>query len=115
MWRLVLLVLISMDVAASLGIRMSVPHWRDFRARLVKQQQLTAPSQPLQEQLQLWPGRAGGRDWWVHELAVPEKGCVLLAQPHAVFVEQPHLNRGAVLVLEHDPTTCGTMVKVPSL
>ena len=88
--------LISVGAAVSLSIRMSVPHWRDFRARLVKQQQVTAPSQPLQEQLQLWPGKAGGKDWWVHELAVPEKGCVLLAQPHAVFVEQPHLNRGAV-------------------
>ena len=40
---------------------------------------------------------------------MPEKGCVLLAQPHALFVEQPHLHRGVVLVLDHDPETQGTV------
>ena len=44
-------------------------------------------------------------DWWVHELAMPESGCVLLAQPGAIFPEQPLLHRAAVLVLEYSEVT----------
>ena len=54
--------------------------------------------------------------WWVHELAVPERGCVLLAQPHAIFPEQPLLRRAVVLVLEHSETegTVGLLMQRPA-
>ena len=78
--------------------------WREFRARLANRvAEEDAPSTPTAG------GGGGGATgasgdgaWWVHELAVPERGCVLLAQPHALFPEQPLMHRAAVLVLEHD-------------
>ena len=68
--------LLLLAAAGALPSRIATPHWREFRANLVKQQ----PGRP-----QRWPPRTapGGGDeaWWVHELPAPEQGCVLLAQP----------------------------------
>ena len=47
---------------------------------------------------------------------MPERGCVLLAQPGAIFPEQPLLHRAAVLVLEHsqDAGTIGVLLERPT-
>ena len=37
-------------------------------------------------------------EWWAHELAMPESGCVLLAQPGAIFPDQPLLHRAAARI-----------------
>ena len=78
--------------------------WRQVRAGLVSLEQRTkAAALPELSQQETYPPPppAASEDWWVHELAVPERGCVLLAQPGALFPEQPLLHRAAVLVLEH--------------
>ena len=90
--------------AAPLVQNSATEDWREFRARLANRvAEEDAPSTPTAG------GGGGGATgasgdgaWWVHELAVPERGCVLLAQPHALFPEQPLMHRAAVLVLEHD-------------
>ena len=73
--------------------------WHTFRADLVAKERGRSPSQAAAAGTQ--PGAAAG-DWWAHELAVPEPGCLLLASPHAIFAHQPLLRRSVVLVLEHD-------------
>lgn len=90
--------------------------WRGFRAKLVQGDReahvptedtgppTLVPSPPSP------PPPTDGADgsYWVHELAVPEPGCLLLAQPHALLADQPVLHRAVVLVLEHDEE-CGTV------
>ena len=99
-------------------------NWRSFRARLVQRDKSAPlpPHQPQQTQSQqtrpdTWAGgvegAGGGGGWWVHELAVPEPGCLLLAQPHAIFAQQPWLRRSAILVLTHSPSngTTGLLLR----
>jgi len=98
--------------------------WRSFRARLVQGSRVA--SSPPEESGRLTlvstppspPPPATGADgsFWVHELAVPEPGCLLLAQPHALLVEQPILHRAVVLVLEHDEKrgTVGLLLDTPA-
>ena len=99
-------------------------NWRSFRARLVQRDKSAPlpPHQPQQTQSQqtrpdTWAGGVegggGGGGWWVHELAVPEPGCLLLAQPHAIFAQQPWLRRSAILVLTHSPSngTTGLLLR----
>ena len=74
--------------------------WRDFRQSLLVAERRTPWSAPPSD-VSLPPTPPPAPAWWVHELAVPERGCVLLAQPHAIFPDQPLLHRAAVLVLEH--------------
>ena len=77
--------------------------WREFRARLANRvAEEGAPSTPTAGGGGGGATGASGDRWWVHELAVPKRGCVLLAQPHALFPAQPLMHRAAVLVLEHD-------------
>ena len=57
--------------------------WRSFRANLVREQRGFAGAQALHTD----EAPSGGGDWWVHELAAPEPGCLLLAQPHAHIVQ----------------------------
>ena len=47
---------------------------------------------------------------------MPEPGCLLLAQPHALLVEQPILHRAVVLVIEHDEQrgTIGILLDTPA-
>ncbi|KAL1504582.1 hypothetical protein AB1Y20_008367 [Prymnesium parvum] len=63
--------------------------WRSYRARMAKANRGSHESDESDE-------------WWVHELPAPEPGCVLLAQPHGLFPDQPHLHRAVVLVVLHD-------------
>ena len=74
--------------------------WRELRAALIEAEGRGAAILPP-EGVPPAPPAQPAPAWWVHELAVPERGCVLLAQPHAIFPDQPLLHRAAVLVLEH--------------
>lgn len=98
--------------------------WRGFRAKLVQGDReahvptedtgppTLVPSPPSP------PPPTDGADgsYWVHELAVPEPGCLLLAQPHALLADQPVLHRAVVLVLEHDEEsgTVGLLLDTPA-
>ena len=87
--------------------------WRSFRANLVREQRGIAGAQALHTD----EAPSGGGDWWVHELAAPEPGCLLLAQPHAhIVVEEPLMHRAVVLVLEHDAArgTVGLLLDTPA-
>eukprot|EP00966_Prymnesium_polylepis_P089516 2072298-Prymnesium_polylepis.1 len=72
--------------------------WRRFRAQMIRESR--GPSEDGDD----GDGDGDQPEWWVHELVAPEPGCVLLAQPHALFPDQPHLHRGVVLVVQHDAT-----------
>ena len=90
-------------VGRAAGAELRTEDWREFRARLANRvAEEDAPSTPTAGGGGGGATGASGDRWWVHELAVPERGCVLLAQPHALFPEQPLMHRAAVLVLEHD-------------
>ncbi|EOD35458.1 hypothetical protein EMIHUDRAFT_449231 [Emiliania huxleyi CCMP1516] len=86
---------------------------KSFRANLVREQRGIAGAQALHTD----EAPSGGGDWWVHELAAPEPGCLLLAQPHAhIVVEEPLMHRAVVLVLEHDAArgTVGLLLDTPA-
>eukprot|EP00967_Tisochrysis_lutea_P074319 scaffold99798_cov27-Tisochrysis_lutea.AAC.1 len=74
---------------------LSIEQWREFRARLLDRSPASA---------------------WVHELARPELGCLLLAQPHVLLAESLLLHRAVVLVLEHseEAGTVGLLLATPS-
>ena len=95
--------------------------WRTVRAGLVaeeqkrdllqqQQQQHIGMPHPSEDNIQPAPPAPPADAWWVHELAVPERGCVLLVQPGAIFPEQPLLHRAAVLLLEHSSEKGGGTV-----
>lgn len=98
--------------------------WREFRAKLLQGDRearvptedtgspTLVPSPPSPPP----PADGAESSYWVHELAVPEPGCVLLAQPHALLADQPVLHRAVVLVLEHDEVsgTVGLLLDTPT-
>ena len=98
--------------------------WRTVRAGLVAeeqkrdflqqqqqhQQQDSHTPKPPEENIPPAPPSPPADAWWVHELAVPERGCVLLVQPGSIFPEQPLLHRAAVLLLEHSTEKGGGTV-----
>lgn len=99
--------------------------WREIRAQLINAERTSTDDPSVPRPLEAQPtappstpslSTSPGSPWWVHELAVPERGCVLLAQPHAIFPEQPLLRRAAVLVLEHSDAegTVGLLLNRPA-
>ena len=96
------------------------PDWRAVRAGLIESERDTGPS-PLTDGDDEMPpppppSLIDADAWWVHELVRVERGCVLLAQPGAIFPEQPLMHRAAVLVLEHseDRGTVGLLLERPT-
>ena len=95
------------------------PDWRAFRAGLIDTEEAEAGSPPSSEAAAppvSPPSPFPDAAWWVHELVSVERGCVLLAQPGAIFPEQPLMHRAAVLVLEHSETrgTVGILLERPT-
>ena len=74
--------------------------WREFRAQLVALEHVSS---------------AGGaaallsspNTRWAHEIAKPEKGCLLVAKPR----DLGQFTSGVVLVTEHGEYQCGKLIK----
>lgn len=75
--------------------------WREFRARLVKQQaSSTGPTRHGAPRQAETPQEE--EDYWSHELVRAEPGCLLLANPVKFRGLQSYFSRAVVILVEHD-------------
>ena len=68
--------------------------WRSFRAQLIALEKTNSASQ--QECADVQPAQSADRSW-VHELALPEKGCLLLGRMNGLGV----FTKSVVLLCHH--------------
>jgi hypothetical protein len=89
--------------------------WRAFRAKLVSIEnagKLEASLPPSATQSEATNSGAERREW-VHEIASPEPGCLLLANPSKFMGAQNYFARAVVLLVAHDDPQLSTDTAVP--
>ena len=66
--------------------------WRVARKRLIEIEAAGSTFVPTAD---------GGKEDWVHRIAAPERGCLLVAKPNVHFRDASVLDRSVLLLLEH--------------
>ena len=76
-------------------------HWRMVRKQLIADGGVVPqPASP----------KGGDVDGgWVHRIAAPERGCLLVAQPDVYFKDNSLLHKSVLLLLEHDDELGGSL------
>ena len=94
----------------------TVEDWRTFRAKMagsINKERTQIISKANLEVLLEQAPELSGQQLWAHELPGPEKGCLVVAQPH--FFEGNWMEQAVIFILEHsEEGSLGLVLNRPS-